>query len=147
MANRFREAGIKVFFVDYGAHPIDIETESGFIWFVMQLTMAHLERMKIKKRTKDALRMRRNNGYATSHVPYGFDKEPGTGKLIPVEGEMRAVKTIIEFRNVRLWSYEKIADELNFKGIPAKKGGKWDKKTVSNVYKYHTQLKNGSPIN
>jgi DNA invertase Pin-like site-specific DNA recombinase len=79
-ANRFTEAGIKMFVSDGSSDPIDIETESGFTFFVFQLMYAHLERMKIRKRTKDAHTMRRKNSLPTSQTPYGFDKI--NGKLV-----------------------------------------------------------------
>lgn len=135
-ANRLKEMNIKLFFVDYGSTPIDIQTESGFLWFVMQLTMAHIERMKIQKRTKDAHRIRRKNGLATSHTPYGKDKIEG-GRLIDNPCEMSIVRKIVSMRDSGC-TFQSIADHLNHDKVPTKKGREWDKKTVSNTYNFHT---------
>lgn len=140
MANRFREAGIKVFFTDYGSEPIDIETESGFLWFVMQLTMAHIERMKIKKRTSDAHRMRRRNGLATSHAPYGYDKVDG--RIIENNEEMTVVRFILLWRQDGE-SYDMIARRLNESDRKPKKGGQWSAKTIRDVVLYQEKLKAG----
>lgn len=136
MANRFREAGIKVFFSDFGAQPIDIETESGFLWFVMQLAMAHMERMKIRKRTKDSHAMRRKLSLATSHAPYGKDKTEDN-RLVDNPAEMEVVNLIIKQRDALGYSFQAIADDLNKSSIPSKRGGLWDKKAVSNTIKYY----------
>jgi DNA invertase Pin-like site-specific DNA recombinase len=138
MANRFREAGIKVFFSDFGAQPIDIETESGFLWFVMQLAMAHMERMKIRKRTKDSHAMRRKLNLATSHAPYGMDKTEDN-RLVVNDTEMEVVNRMIEYRDGQGFSFQAIADLFNAEGTCSKRGGLWDKKAISNTIKYYAK--------
>ena len=138
-ANRFQEAGIKMYVSDGSSDPIDIETESGFTFFVFQLMYAHLERMKIRKRTKDAHTMRRKNNLPTSHTPYGFDKVDG--KLVPNTNEMRWVRLIITMRNTDGATFDAIKDFLNNERIPTKKGGStWTKKVVYGIYNYHSKL-------
>jgi DNA invertase Pin-like site-specific DNA recombinase len=136
--NRFTESGIKMFVSDGSADPIDIESESGFLFFVMQLTFAHIERMKIKKRTKDAHTMRRKTGLPTSHTQYGFDKV--NGRLVIREDEMDVVTLILKSRDEDKMTFDLITNNLNDQGIPSKKGGKWSKKVVFGVYNYHKKI-------
>jgi DNA invertase Pin-like site-specific DNA recombinase len=138
-ANRFTEAGIKLFVSDGSSDPIDIETESGFTFFVFQLMYAHLERMKIRKRTKDAHTMRRRTGLPTSHTPYGFDKIDG--KLVPNSIEQRWVSIIKTMRDVDGRTFDQIKDFLNQEKAPTKKGGAtWTKKVVYGIYNYHNKI-------
>ena len=100
---------------------------------------AHLERMKIRKRTKDAHTMRRKNNLPTSHAPYGFDKVDG--KLVPNKDEMRWVRLIITMRNTDGATFDAIKDFLNDENVPTKKGGStWTKKVVYGIYNYHSKL-------
>ncbi len=145
-AEFFIEIGCKLYFTDYGQHPVDISTESGFMWFTMQLMMAHLERMKIRKRTKDSHTIRRNNGFATSHAPYGFDKPTKEYegqknlKLVVNKQEMAVVEAIFNWKEKHSFSYQAIANQLNEMDIKTKNGNAWDKKTVFNVIKYHNSI-------
>lgn len=138
-ANRFTEAGIKLFVSDGSSDPIDIETESGFTFFVFQLMYAHLERMKIRKRTKDAHTMRRKTGLPTSHAPYGFDNV--NGKLVANETEQRWVRIIKTMRDSDGRTFDQIKDFLNQEKAPTKKGGaNWTKKVVYGIYNYHNKI-------
>jgi DNA invertase Pin-like site-specific DNA recombinase len=138
-ANRFSEAGIKMYVSDGSSDPIDIETESGFTFFVFQLMYAHLERMKIRKRTKDAHTMRRKTGLPTSHAPYGFDKVDG--RLIENPIEQRWVKVILSLRNDENKTFDYIKDFLNQENAPTKKGtSNWTKKVVFGIYNYHSKI-------
>jgi site-specific DNA recombinase len=54
------------------------------------------------------------------------------GKLIPNEREQVIISQIKAYRNHNL-SLGKIAEDLNNRKIPSKKGGKWSAKTVADV--------------
>jgi len=65
---------------------------------------------------------------------YGKDKD---GKLlINNVSEMKVVSYMKGLRK-KGWSYFRISDRLNDRGIISKSGGKWYGKSVSNVLSYY----------
>ncbi len=141
----FRDAGVKFFICDQGQMPLDIDSEQGFMLFSFQLMYAQLERMKIKKRTSDAHKMRRKTGLATTHAQYGYNKivdnQYGNpiNRIIPCDREQIIVKKIMDFHRRDVSNYA-IAKLLNENGIPAKKGGAWTGKTVKGVIDYQLEI-------
>jgi DNA invertase Pin-like site-specific DNA recombinase len=141
----FRDAGVKFFICDQGQVPLDVDSEQGFMLFSFQLMYAQLERMKIKKRTSDAHKMRRKNGLATTHAQYGYNKISDTqygnlvNRVVPCEKEQEVVKQIMELHISNISNYS-IAKFLNNNGIPAKKGGIWTGKTIKGVIDYQLEI-------
>lgn len=141
----FRDAGVKFFICDQGQVPLDIDSEQGFIMFTIQLMTAQLERMKVKKRTADAHKVRRKIGLATSHAQYGYDKivthhgDQVVKKLVVNTDEMLVVKQMFQWRSEGM-SFYSIAKTLNEMNIQAKKGGSWTGKTVQGVIEYHNTV-------
>ncbi|HEC88659.1 MAG TPA: hypothetical protein ENI52_05025, partial [Thermoplasmata archaeon] len=69
-------------------------------------------------------------GLLGSPAPFGY--EYNNGKLIGVDEELRIVKQI--FRDyVEGKGMKEIAEFLNKEGIKTKRGGKWDRKTISRI--------------
>jgi len=108
------------------------------LYFLM--LFSHKEARTIAARTKDNMKFRKENGKTYSSAPYGYDNlgERGSngkivnGKLIPNEREQVIISQIKAYRNHNL-SLGKIAEDLNNRKIPSKKGGKWSAKTVADV--------------
>lgn len=78
---------------------------------------------KVAKRAK--------GGYIGGTAPYGTMPGP-KGELIPNPDEVPTVELIVELRGQGL-SYEKIAGELNTRGIPSRSGKAWYKPGVRNI--------------
>ena len=142
---QFRDAGVKFFICDQGQVPLDVDSEQGFMLFSFQLMYAQLERMKIKKRTSDAHKMRRKTGLATTHAQFGYNKISDTqysnivNRIVPCEKEQAVVKQIMELHISNISNYS-IAKFLNNNSIPAKKGGLWTGKTVKGVIDYQLEI-------
>lgn len=104
------------------------------------MLFSHREARVIAARTKDNMKFRKENGKTYSSAPYGYDNlgERGSngkivnGKLITNEREQVIISQIKAYRNHNL-SLGKIAEDLNNRKIPSKKGGKWSAKTVADV--------------
>ena len=79
-------------------------------------------------------RNNKENGLVYGKLMYGKDKD---GKLlINNVSEMKVVSYMKGLRK-KGWSYFRISDRLNDRGIISKSGGKWYGKSVSNVLSYY----------
>jgi DNA invertase Pin-like site-specific DNA recombinase len=134
----FSNKGIVLYFTDMGGMPVNLKTSTGFMSFSMQLIMSHIERLMIIERTTNALKIKRENGQATSHVPFGFDK---VGKSLVPNAKEQLVVDLINDLVERKLSFLTISESFNDKGIKSKKGGKWTSKTVKGVYEYNLKVK------
>lgn len=89
----------------------------------------------IRERIIDVKRNNKENGLVYGKLMYGKDKD---GKLlIDNISEMKVVSYMKGLRS-KGWSYFRISDRLNEKGIVSKSGGKWYGKSVSNVLSYYS---------
>lgn len=138
--NYFSKIGISMFYCDdYTNEPISIDTPHGFRSAITPLIDAHMERLKIKYRTKKAMQYRRENNMVTSHAPFGFDVKDGM--LVANNLEMRVVEIIFDLHKEGL-SYKSIADTLNINSIPTKLGkGAWYGKVIKGIIQFHLSSK------
>lgn len=88
------------------------------------------ELLKIRQRTRAALRRRRLNGLRTGGVPYGFD-EAEDGRLVPNRTEQKALGLMRERRREGR-SYSEIASELTAIGVKPR-GSAWRKSGVRTI--------------
>ena len=112
---------------------LDTSTPHGRFVLTLFGGLAQMERELIGERTRSALDYKRKNGQPTSHPPLGF--RPNGSKrhrMIPVPDELETVRLILD-----LWrrgrSLRQIATQLNEKGRPTKRGGRWHACTVKKV--------------
>lgn len=85
--------------------------------------------------TKLALDERREQGKPISRTPYGFDLTPDRKHLVENKAEQRTIKLMIKLRKQGL-SYTKIAQELDKREIPTKRGcPKWDQSSINSLIK------------
>ena len=113
---------------------IDTTSAAGKMVFRMLAVMAEFERDLVSERTSMALSHIRAQGRKTGgDVPFGFDAD-ADGNLIENKAEQAALELIFSLREDGL-SLQKIADELNRRGISTKRGKTWFPATVRNVLK------------
>ncbi|MBC8305872.1 MAG: recombinase family protein [Pelagibacterales bacterium] len=89
----------------------------------------------IRERIKDVKRNNKENGLVYGKLMYGKDKDGK--KLINDKDEMKVVSYIKSLRS-KGWSYLRISERLNDKGIVSKSGKKWYGMSVSNVLSYYS---------
>jgi DNA invertase Pin-like site-specific DNA recombinase len=110
----------------------DTTTAMGrFVMNIMQC-IAQLESEQIGERVKMGM-MRKaelGTGMLGSGHPYGYVY--GNGSLHIEPDEARTVRMIYRMHSDGL-STEKIAKNLNEDGIPAKRGGKWNKQSIHKI--------------
>lgn len=111
-----------------------LDTSTAMGRFVMDIIqrIAQLESEQIGERVYDGMRQKAKQGAGLLGSPAPFGYEYNNGKLIGVDEELRIVKKI--FRDyVEGKGMKEIAEFLNKEGIKTKRGGKWDRKTISRI--------------
>ena len=106
---------------------VDTSTAQGKFFLTITGAMAQMERDLISERTKEALRYKISLGENVGSPPLGFLAEDK--KLSGIEKELEVVEYIKSLKRKRL-SLRQIANRLNEKGIPTKRGGSWYAGTV-----------------
>ncbi len=111
---------------------IDTGTPHGRFLLTILGGLGQMERELIGERTKGALAFKRERFEPTSHAPLGFESNGSRERMIPVPQELNTVRDILD-----LWrrgqSYCAIARQLDSKGVPTKRGGRWASETVRKV--------------
>jgi site-specific DNA recombinase len=107
---------------------IDGTSAAGRMMMQMMLAFAEFESAVISERTTTAMQHKKATGQQYCHqTPYGF--EAIEGRLVEVKREADVVAEIQAARNAGI-TLQAIADDLNGRGIPTKKGKQWQPATV-----------------
>jgi site-specific DNA recombinase len=112
---------------------VDTSTPTGKMILTVMAAVATLERDVINERTQGGRKAKAEaGGYAYGSPKFGM-RSVG-GKLAQDDRETEALDLIRRHRKSGK-SYQAIANYLNAKGIPAKRGGEWSAKTVQRILK------------
>ena len=108
----------------------NIDTSSPYGRFTINLlsSLYEMELELIKDRTRDTLKMKKENNKVYSPTPYGFDRDGDD--LVENKKEKRLLNKMFRLKDSGL-SYGKISDYLKRNRHKTKNGKKW---TPSNVY-------------
>lgn len=82
----------------------------------------------IPDRTHEMIERKRERGESVGHAPFGYKYQKK--KLIPLTKELNIASIIREKREDENLSYHKIANFLNSRRLPSKRGGKWYAETI-----------------
>ncbi|MBE6513543.1 MAG: recombinase family protein [Thermoplasmata archaeon] len=119
---------------DFNSMQDKFDTTTAMGRFVMSIMqgIAQLESEQTGERVKMGMsyKAQSTTGSLGSGHPYGYRYEDG--RLLVEEDEAHVVRAIYNMSNEG-YTLGKITDSLNDAGIPAKKGGKWNRQSVSNV--------------
>ncbi|MBW2597350.1 MAG: recombinase family protein [Deltaproteobacteria bacterium] len=113
---------------------IDTQSALGKFFFTLMSSIAEMERNIVSERTKIALEHKKKNGYKTGgSIPYGFDLDFHTMKLIPNEQEQSVITMMKNWKEQGL-TLQAICENLERYGIKTKQGkGKWLPNTVRRI--------------
>ena len=115
---------------------IDGTSAAGKMMFQMLCVLAEFESAIISERTITAMQHKKGKSQTYCHqTPYGF--EAIEGRLVEVKQEADVVAEIQAARNAGV-TLQAIADDLNGRGIPTKKGKQWQPATVHLLLKRST---------
>jgi DNA invertase Pin-like site-specific DNA recombinase len=114
---------------------IDTRTAAGRLVLNMLMSVAQWERETISERTKAALQYKKSRGERVGGVPYGSRvANDGSKELVPDDQEQEVIKLVAELRAAG-YTLQKIAAELNARGIQRRGGGSWEHTFVSRLLK------------
>lgn len=111
---------------------IDTTSAAGKMVFRMLAVLAEFERDLISERTAAALAHKKAKGERVGQVPFGFDVARDGVALMPNTAEQRALAEMRKLRWER-WTWQRIAEELNARGIRTKNGQPWTLFTARKV--------------
>ena len=114
---------------------IDATTAAGMLMLNVLGAVAQWERDIISERTKD---FQKKNLKRVGAIPYGYDLAEDGKTLQENLVEQAILDEMMEMRSNHR-SFQNIADKLNGKKNPSKKGGQWYSKTVRAII--HDRLK------
>jgi DNA invertase Pin-like site-specific DNA recombinase len=114
---------------------IDTSSAMGRAYYGILNVINSLEAEIASERIINSLNHKRVRGeWLGSEIPYGYVLSVNGVNLIPVKKEIKVLEMMIKLRNPpSQLSYARIAERLNRKGIPAKKGGKWHGRVVNRI--------------
>lgn len=109
---------------------IDTTSAAGKMVFRMMAVLDEFQRDQISERTTDALAHKKSKRETYAALPLGYVDQ--AGQLVPVDEELRVVAEIKEMRADGM-SLERIAADLNSRGIIGKRGGKFHGMTIKKI--------------
>ena len=109
---------------------VDLATPQGRAMAGVSAVFAELERALIAQRTAEALTELKAQGRIYGPVPFGYRAHEDY--LVAEPDEQVVLRQIARLRK-RGRSYARIAEMLNARGVPAKRGGKWHAMSVRSV--------------
>ena len=123
----------------------NIDTSSPYGRFTINLlsSLYEMELELIRERTKDTLKVKKQNNKVYSKIPYGFDRDGDD--LIENKKEKRLLNKMFRLKNNGL-SYGKICDYLKRNRHKTKSGGKWTPSNVYSVMKNHLKEPKFTPV-
>jgi site-specific DNA recombinase len=130
MVRKLLDLGIYIYFEKENINTQSMESE---LMLSILSGLAESESISISENNKWAIQRRFQNGtFKISYPPYGYDNIDGQMVVNPEQAEI--VKYI--FAEVLSGKgTQKIADDLNQKGIPSKRGGRWTATTIRGILK------------
>jgi len=109
---------------------VDTSTAIGRFFLTIVAAFAQMEREAIGERTRDVLRHLKKNGRAYSRPVYGYVRRGD--RIVPKPEEQKIIELMLRLREAGQ-SYGAIATELTDRGVPSKRGGRWNPATVRNI--------------
>ena len=115
----------------------NIDTSSPYGRFTINLlsSLYEMELELIRDRTKDTLKVKKDNGKVYSKIPFGFDRDGDD--LVENKKEKRLLRKILKLKNDGM-SYGDVSNYLSKNRHKNKSGGKWTRENEYSVLKTFT---------
>jgi site-specific DNA recombinase len=111
---------------------LDATTPTGELMLNLVAAISQWERKQTAARVKQALQHLKSQGKALGKPAYGFEVD-GSGKLRPIATEQAVIAKITQLKSAGA-SYRSVAITLADQGVPTKRGGQWDSRTVQRIH-------------
>lgn len=128
LVRKLLELDVPIFFEKENINTGSMESE---LFLTILSSMAEGESTSISENAKWSIKKRFQNGtYKLSYTPYGYRWDGRTLRIIPEQAEIvkRIFAELLAGKGT-----EYIAKELDAKGVPTKRGGKWTTTTVRGI--------------
>ena len=137
----WEKKGIGLHILNISGQTVDTTSPMGKFFITMMAGAAELEKNLIKERCNNGREARRAEGKIIGSLPYGYLLADDGKTLIEEPVEQQALALIHDLRDSS-WSLRLIADELNTRGYPTKKGSKWTHGHVQGVLRRVAENRN-----
>jgi len=123
----------------------NIDTGSPYGRFTINLlsSLYEMELELIRERTKDTLKVKKQNNKVYSKIPYGFDRDGDD--LIENKKEKRLLRKMLRLKE-KGFSYGDVSKYLTKNRHKTKSGGKWTRENVYSVLKTFMKNEKITPI-
>ena len=123
----------------------NIDTSSPYGRFTINLlsSLYEMELELIRDRTKDTLKVKKQNGKVYSPTPFGFDRVGND--LVENKKEKRLLRKMLKLKNGGM-SYGDVSKYLTKNRHKTKSGGKWTRQNVYSVIKTFVKNEKITPI-
>lgn len=118
----FRRRGVELHVAGRGR--VETETASGFIAAGVEALLGEHYRRLVSEKTRSALAMKRAKGERVGEVPFGFHVADDGRTLEPDDREQAILDLIRDLRATGA-TLQRIADDLNGRGIATRRGSAW----------------------
>src|SRR5271157_5900630 len=123
---------VSLHILNLGGQQIDTSTPMGKFFITVMAGAAELERNMIRERCSEGRKIRKAQGCRVGEIPYGFDLESDTNRLVENPQVQDAINLMVQ-RAGQGHSYRRIAKELNRGSIRTKKGANWTHRQVAAI--------------
>jgi site-specific DNA recombinase len=130
----WEKAGIALHILNLGGQTIDTGTPTGKFFITIMAGAAELERNLIKERCNEGRRARRAEGKRIGELPFGYSLSDDGKTLVECREEQEVIN-IVERLAGEGYSASAIANDLNRRRMPTKKGGTWSHKQIIRILK------------
>ncbi len=134
---RWERQGVALHIIDLGGNSVDTRSPAGRFMLTVLAGAAEMERGMIRQRCDEGRRARKAEGKRIGEIPFGYSLASDGKTLLENVGEQKTISLVWALRAAG-HNLRQIAGELNRRGLPAKKGGKWHPQLVSNILKRRT---------
>lgn len=128
----WEKLGTALHIVDLGGSSIDTSSPSGRFMLTILSAAAEMERGMIRDRCNSGRKIKKAQGLRIGEVPFGYDLDPATGKLVDNSSEQKTI-FLVKRLFAKGESMRGISKALNTKGLPTKKNGTWQAKQISSI--------------
>lgn len=128
----WEQMSIALHILNLGGQTIDTSTPTGKFFITVMAGAAELERNLIKERCNDGRKARKAEGKRIGETPFGWTLDDDGRTLVEDAREQEVLSLIARLRT-QGYSLNRIAHELNERGVPAKKGGIWGFSQVRSI--------------
>lgn len=126
LLERFDRAGCSLVSV---SESLDTGTAAGRLVLNVMASVAQWEREVIGERTREALSAKAARSERVGQIPLGY-RLAGDGIHLEKDPDEQRLLREMEIMRAADWSWQRIADELNARGIESKNGRSWSWQTA-----------------